>query len=321
MKLLNNMKKFFTSSVTWLSVLGIGLILVGQTDYMHQLIPIVFHENSTFNPVVKSIGATLLGSGVFTAIIKSKAYMDIFSKVIGDLLWSKKFLASRSDKKGIWSMLSKMIYNEKFPQISDELEEIITSEYFPTSHTSYIENSSLLINLSDHNDFFWKQSEVVQATIKPFNNLQMEYTVRSTIDLPDSPSVEDKTEYRVTSVQVNGTEIDIKNLIKEKREDNYLKNEFTLSLEGKDEYNITVNREKIVCKKTNPDKKIFAQRIIHGCKVTVICPANMNISFHKMGTVKEFKEEQNQINGPIKVMSWSYKGVILPHQGYILIFK
>ena len=67
------MKKFFTSAVTYITAGGIILIILGQTDFIHYLMPNIFPVDSPFNPVIKSIGAALIGSGVFTTIIKSRS--------------------------------------------------------------------------------------------------------------------------------------------------------------------------------------------------------------------------------------------------------
>ena len=130
------MRKFFTSAVFGFFCAGVILVVIGETHYLSQLswvLPFKISETSSIHIIIKSLGDALIGSGVFTAIIKSSEYSQVFSKIIGDIIWSKKFIEKRSDKQDMWSMISRLIYQEKFPLISDEMENIITTEYFPTS--------------------------------------------------------------------------------------------------------------------------------------------------------------------------------------------
>lgn len=45
------------------------------------------------------------------------------------------------------------------------------------------------------------------------------------------------------------------------------------------------------------------------------------VNLHKMGTIGEFKQSLEQINNGVKITTWIYNGVILPHQGFMLLFK
>lgn len=94
-----------------------------------------------------------------------------------------------------------------------------------------------------------------------------------------------------------------------------------LHLANEDEYILVIKRNKLVCKKTNPDKRFFAVNIIKGLKVTVIIDKQAQFSFHKMGTINEFIKSEDQINSGVRITTWTYSGVLLPHQGYMLLFK
>ncbi len=76
-------------------------------------------------------------------------------------------------------------------------------------------------------------------------------------------------------------------------------------------------------KKANLDKKFFAPHIIHNMKITLLIPKEQaeKVILHKMGTVNEHILEEDQINGHTRILSWTYKGLILPNQGHMLIFK
>jgi hypothetical protein len=40
-----------------------------------------------------------------------------------------------------------------------------------------------------------------------------------------------------------------------------------------------------------------------------------------MGTIKEFIKCDEDVNNGVKIVSWKYNGLMLPHQGFIVIFK
>ncbi|MEO6305566.1 MAG: hypothetical protein ABIP51_20550 [Bacteroidia bacterium] len=316
----NKFIKFLTSGVFVFFCCGCVLVVIGHSGFLNYLAPNFISKDSWINAVVKSIGAALIGSGVFTTIIKSTEYTEIFSDVIGKIIWSKKYIEKRSDKKDIWRMVSRLMYDEKFPLISNAIEDIITEQYFPVSHNFYIENYDFLLNMMDYNDFFWIQEEVVALTLKPINAQQkITYFFRTVIDKPKEV-IDDFTAYTLDSITVNGTKYEPTD-IKSSNDAEYLNHSFSIEMHNEDEYEIVVKRTKTVCKKSNPDKRVFASYIINDSKVTIMCKDGTNIDFHKMGTINEFKKSESHVNEGTKMVSWQYKGLILPQQGFIIIFK
>ena len=316
----NKILRFFTNAVFLFIAFGCLLIVIGQGSLLNQFISII-PKDSPINQIIKSIGASLIGSGVFTAIIKSSEYTKIFSDVIGEIIWSKKYIEQRQDKKEIWSMVSKLIYDEKFPLISNEIEEIITTHYFPTTHNFYIENQELVMNITDYDENFWKQEETQTITVKPIDKEELiQYRFGGNIDLPDT-EIEDLTNYTIKLISVNGKDIgDLSPTCNEKK-DNLYHYDYAIPLQGFEHYDIVIERCKIVCKKTNPDKRNFAPYIIKNAKVTVITKIAENPTFYRMGTIKDFTQSSTQTNNETKMTTWTYKGLILPQQGFIIILK
>lgn len=403
--------KWLTSIAAIYLIIGISLIVAGQMHFLSYLIPNWFSENSPVHSVVKTIGAALVGSGVFTSMIKSSAYAKIFSNILGEIVWSKKYVeqTSTTEKMRIWRTVSKVLYEEKFPKISDDIEDIITSHYFPTSHNFYLEGHSLIINICDHpdNKDFWIQKETIEFTLVPNSDEnEIIYKTTGNIDLPpfainkkneagngndlDSQALSrsvitqkgtlttskelsndekqvnhsqqdelneqlnstaenmlqaennvtlvdeftdhtafqtlaekaltDLTDFNTYEILVNGeSRLDAQK--KPYKEDAQMIQSLELRLVKSAEYKVVIRREKCVYKKTNPDKRFFANSIIKGLKVTVISDINLDCHLHKMGTIKSYSPGYAEIHGSVKITSWHYDGVILPHQGYIVIFK
>lgn len=315
--------RFLTSRVFYIFVIGIILIIIGQTNYLNYIFPNFISRDSPLNSIVKTIGAAFIGSGVFTAVIKSSEYTEIFTRIIGEIIWSKKYIEHRKDKKEIWSMVSRLMYNEKFPDISDELESIIAKHYFPVEHNFYSTNYEFIINLSNctENEEYWFQIETTNVTIKAQNAEQeIPYRFSGNIDLPERCDIPDLTKYEITELTVNGKD-QTSRIPPTTISGNLLSHSVELVLKNAEEYKISIQREKIVDKKTNPDKRFFASNIIKDFKLTVIMDKDCTVNLHKMGTIGEFKQSLEQINNGVKITTWIYNGVILPHQGFMLLFK
>ena len=231
----------------------------------------------------------------------------------------KKIYRKRTDKQEIWSMISRLLYQEKFPLISDEIENIITSRYFPTTHPYYIENCEFIINITNFNEHFWQHDETMILHIKPTSKVKIPYTFKSVIDLPPH-DIPDVTDYINTEFSNNGVTTILDNSDIEK-DNKYLKQTLTIDLEGSESYRLVVKRSKILCKITNPYKTFVSTSIIKDLTLTVMLNVGIKVDFRSRGTVNDFIESDEQTNNDIKVIKWTYKGLILPHQGYILIFK
>jgi hypothetical protein len=319
----NRLPKFLTNVVFNFLFIGCVLIILSQLDIYKYMFNLNDWMDHVLKGTFKLVGGALIGSGVFTAIIKSNSYTNIFSNIIGEIIWSQKFIERRSDKMKIWSMVSKIIYEAKFPRISDAIEEIITSEYLPIDKNYYLDDYEFTVNITDHNQDFWNQNETISFTIIPkSNDFEFEHTFATSIQLPPSgDGLNDLTDFKVTRIMVNGVDWsgDIPQF---EIKDGYLRHSFPVSFkENCGEYRVSLQREKTVYKKSNLDKRLFMVTIVNNMKLTLITNNGMHIDFHKMGTVKEFITIDPQINSNTKIMSWIYKGLILPHQGLIVIIK
>lgn len=315
--------RFVTSRVFYVFVLGIVLIIIGQTNYLNYLLSDFIPVNDALNSIVKTIGATCIGSGVFTAVIKSSEYTEIFKNAVGEIIWSKKHIEIRNDKKEIWSTISRLMYDEKFPDISEELESIVTKHYFPVDHNFYITNYEFTINLNDHlmNSDYWEQMETINTTIKPqAANQQISYKLSGKVEIPGDESIDQLTKFETIKITVNGKNENL-NPITSSISENILSHSYELCLRYAEEYKITIQRKKVVYKKSNPIKRFFASSITKNFKITVITDQRCSAKLYRMGTIAEFEKVLEQLNNGARISTWVYSGIILPHQGFMLHLK
>jgi len=87
---------------------------------------------SAFN----SIGTTILGGGIFTAVLKSFQFTGIFREELAKVMFSREYLEtqSKSHIEGIWMRVSQVMFTHKFPSISQLIESSILRTYFPVDH-------------------------------------------------------------------------------------------------------------------------------------------------------------------------------------------
>lgn len=130
----------FLRNIAWIFIiLGLILIIFSLWDKLDE----------QFAHAVNKIGFTILTSGVFAAIMKSFQFIGIFKQEIENVILESKFIEKRNDLPDLWKKISQSIYKKKFPEISNELQEMILSSYFPTNHKYYYEDAIISINVEE----------------------------------------------------------------------------------------------------------------------------------------------------------------------------
>jgi hypothetical protein len=197
--------RFLTNSVVILIAIAVILIITGVTGFasswMSDDLP---KSKEAINNILRTVGTAVLGGGVFSALIQSQRFTEVYQKVFEDALWKPDFLKKRGDIREVWNNVSRVLYQEKFPTLNSEIEEIITTEYFPTNHKFYIENYDLTITLIEKNDNYIEHIEFLSVTLKPAHGENdLIYGFCSYVNIPKIDGVPDE-EFIKSSEQVNG---------------------------------------------------------------------------------------------------------------------
>ncbi|MDF2383980.1 hypothetical protein JMG10_21090 [Nostoc ellipsosporum NOK] len=314
--------RFLTNSVVILIAIGVILIITGVTGFasswMSDDLP---KSKEAINNILRTVGTAVLGGGVFSALIQSQRFTEVYQKVFEDALWKPDFLKKRGDIREVWNNVSRVLYQEKFPTLNSEIEEIITTEYFPTNHKFYIENYDLTITLIEKNDNYIEHIEFLSVTLKPAHGENdLIYGFCSYVNIPKIDGVPDETNLEIQEIIVNGEPIDVNQEIF-KTEKNSLQHKFDFSLKlGADkDQNLIIKRKKTLEKISNKDKRFFARYFQKDSKVTIIAPVGLEVALYPMGTVKEFIKSSEQVNGGLRILKYYYTGLILPKQGFFIM--
>lgn len=141
-----NAGRWLFSNLPWIFVLlGFVFMLVGHILSGHGFV----NEAGTLLPqaiarlptAFKSIGATILGGGIFAAVLKSFQFTGIFREELAKVMFSRDYLEmqGKSYLEATWTRVSQAMFTHKFPGINRLIESSILRTYFPNDHNYYYE--------------------------------------------------------------------------------------------------------------------------------------------------------------------------------------
>lgn len=295
-------------NISWISIVaGLLLFVLSLTDIF------VIKVNTG----LEKVGLTILTSGVFAAVLKSFQFIGVFKKEIENVILDSSFLTKRSDLDDLWKKISKIIYNKKFPEISDDLESIILNSYFPTNHEYYYEDAIITINVEelDVNDNI-KYTQTIKFKVVLAENIDEISMVQNyTVDKIDNVAVSNSERifYKIDGVdnmdkmEVIETETDFK-----------IQRDCTLKISGKKSFILEIKEKRQYCIKNDNVKLFRVNSITKEMDVSISYPDNVHITFFNVGVIKRF--EPKHIENKNTICRIHKNGLILPHQGFGLTF-
>ena len=111
----------FRLGISWI-ILIVGLI--GYFLVYSKVIP-----NSDHKEIILKASDVFVIGGVVGFLSNASLFMGIFKKELESIVYSVKFLNKRNDISDIWRKTSKALFNQKFPDISEELLSLIEDHY------------------------------------------------------------------------------------------------------------------------------------------------------------------------------------------------
>jgi len=298
----------FLANIAWFFIIiGLLLIMLSLWDKL----------DTQFSHVLEKIGFTILTSGVFAAIMKSFQFIGIFKKEIEDVILNSKFMEKRNDLPELWKKVSESVYKQKFPELSESLQEIILSSYFPTNHTYYYEDATITINIDEFDvDCNIKYTQTCKLKVVLAENID-EVTMSQTYTLDKIENVTlDNSEWlyfkidgveKMEEMKEEITETEFKSSKKRSLLVSGKKS-FILETKEKREYNIK-----------NDNIKLFRVGCItKEMDVSISYPENLIVTFFNVGVVKRF--EPKHIENKNAISRIHKNGLILPSQGFGMSF-
>jgi len=320
-KLYSQTRSFIGKYVVFIFLFfGLGLMVAGNiwSTYLVGTEKDVHYIQEFFIKTFESIGSTVLAAGVFSAIAKSSLFIGIFQDILEKIIWSKEFLRTRRDLRKIWGNVSRILYEEKFIDISEEIEQVIMDKYFPIGHSYYYDKFNFIVEMGIDQADCITYNEVITFTAKPSTeNVEFDYGFSSTIPKIAGGNIE----FIVKKVSINGKALNVNNYlsIDNSKITEEIHN-FTCKLKGEKKYDVVVERHKKIPYQTNQSKVYYAKCIYKGFTFQIRYPDSISVSFQEMGTVEKFvKISENTQNG-FTLLIMHYPGIIFPKQGIVCFF-
>lgn len=279
-----------------------------------------------------SFGLTILGSGIFLAVLKWFQFMGFFKEelhgiiessefdqkletVIYKVVYDDNFLHKRNDLEDLWKRVNRAMFKNQFSEeLAGRIERKMQDVFFHNSNLShYYRNFIQTLDISlDQEDFLTfkisLEAKIIRQSEEKFN-YDLYYFVEKT-DEQDTRST-----VKFDKFFIDTTEVDLSRAALKQTDGLIVKETFHYELEGKKEYQV-FNQVTMIYKLNLKDEyQFFVERFLDYVRIEVKLSANLRAVFVPLGN-EEFQETVETSNGFIRV----YPGVLLPENGFRLIF-
>ncbi|MDM1298189.1 hypothetical protein HXZ94_06710 [Empedobacter falsenii] len=307
-----NIRIYLFKNLSWI------LILLSIIIYSTSLL--VDQNNENLVNVLEKAGTAILSSGVFTAVLKSLQFSGIFKEEISKVISGTDFIQNRNDLPELWKEVSKTLYNRKFPNISDELENRILETYFPTNTNFYYEDYNVSINITEINDKF----EISYTQICEYKVILDTDSISAILEIENEISDDCSSDIKV----INKLEYFYVNGIKK----NINEDQSTIANDRKSLYKINLSsdngtKEFNIKSKyirhyplSNENYKLFRVKYLtKGMHVSINFPKDVRVSFFNIGLINGFKNFNEDF--PYHICRIHKNDIILPQQGFGMSFE
>lgn len=308
MKKDNGFRKWIYINLFWILIaLGIFILYMSSWDSF----------NIYFQDILEKSGLAVLSSGVFASVLKSLQFTGIFKKEIEKIVLGTKFIENRNDLPKLWRKVSRSLYNKKFPMISEELENIILNNYFPTDHPYYYNDFRYTLDieeLTSDNVIKFTQNFSFEVVLAKGEN---EAILDGYFKIEKKPELKELINER-EFFKIDGENY-LKKVDKTPFEDEFEKGyTFKISVKNKSRFRVETKERREYCIDEDNYKIFRVSKITKEMDVSISYPKNMNVSFFNVGLVNSF--ERVHIEHKRKISRVHKKGLILPYQGFGITF-
>ena len=273
--------------------------------------------------LVKKGGEIIAISGVTSFLLRITQYNRIYQEALEEVIYSKKFLANRTDLQKIWENVSTSLFESRFPEVHSPLLDIIIKKYFPMD-----DNVSYYTDIKQHLLIRWKGEkrdntieieEKIDLVVHTATDADTPYHTRHTVIIGNViGAVDNKKVISVLEYTIDDKSYKEQDIFKWTLEDGKLIFESKANLpKGKREYHVVQSVRRI--QKLNIDDFLnySARYLINNMDVEVEHPADLKVSLYACGTVEQFKPMYERPEHK----RWTYSGLILRKQGYLMTFN
>ena len=277
-----------------------------------------------------SAGTAILGAGVFSGVVKSALFSEIYEKALSNVVYGESFLEKRGDLPQVWERVSEALCQRRFPELAPHIHSSILRSYLPQNTPYYLKDFVL------HEEVDWDDREA--HTIKARTTLSytvVPYIYGEKVELPfasrklagTAKTVEKLLELNVNGVDHSDEFITPYNGDAPPATGQDWVNHHTLTLEGKSEYRYKRVLERTFSILEDPILKQLSKHFILNPEVRVRCiPDDLRVYFESMGTQHDFQPvggNGKRLAHPSRSgdFDFRYNGIVFPRQGFLLVYS
>lgn len=313
-KYVKRLFQFRLALPTVLLVIGLFLFFAYSFDWFG-----ISEDHKTTYKILEKAGDLILISSVIGFLIDSAEYLGVFKRELEEVIYDTRFLKKRRDIEHIWIEVSKVLFQSKFPQISNNLMMAVKNYYTPDEDLKLNYYNDYRITYTIEYDKDNKDIIIVDSKISFQLNVedskQFEFPMRYWTCVEESE--QNTVETIMDSVVVNGKKVTDIGEPEKSYDNGKICYRFILKLQGSTEYVV----EQVIKKKYSLKKDNYlgfcARWLVNDMRVQIFHPKDIQILFVNRATAKDFKKNIDKET----FKEYEYKGLILKHQGYVIILN
>ena len=308
------LKRFWLSA---LFIVGMLMYCAGMTHWG------VLQEHPHWCELVKKCGEIVAISGVTSFFLRITQYNRVYQEALEEVIYSKKFLANRTDLQKIWENVSTSLFESRFPEVHAPLLDIIIKKYFPmddnVSYYTDIKQYLLIKWKGDKRDNTIEIEEKIDLVVHTAKDKETPYQTRYVVLAQNEVSeINKKRVIDVVDYVIDDESYKDKDLFTWTPEKHQLVFESKVNLpKGKKQYHVVQSVRRIQQLDIDDFLRYSARYLIENMDVEVQHPADLKVSLYACGTVEPFTSMYEQKDHK----RWTYTGLILRKQGYLMTFN
>ena len=269
--------------------------------------------------LLKGLSSVIVMSALVSFLIDSVEFMGVFKRALEDIIYDSKFLRKRKDIEEIWVKVSKELFKSKFPQISTQLMMAVKNYYSPDENLklNYYNDyrNVYTVKYDEQNHDFIHVESKSSYILKVEDEKEFEFPMRYWTCVNEGE--QETVEAAMGSITVNGNNVNDIGTPEKTYEKGTVCYNFKLKLKGCTEYRIQQTLNQKYNLKEDNFLGFRARWLVNDMRIQLFHPADMKILFVNRATANGF--EVNNDRETFK--EYEYKGLILKHQGYIIILN
>lgn len=301
-------KVYLYKNLHWL-LLVTSVILIGVGFYIED-------SYVGLSKVFLNSGYSILGTGVFASVLKSIQFTGIFRTELREIINSDEFIKNRKDLPLLWRKITMKLYNEKFPEVSNHLEDMLIAHYLPSNSKHYYKAYSVTVDIHSLSD----EMEIEYTQTNDFTMILATDATETWLHLGSriTPQDNNKIVNELVYFKVNGEDKKIEQTDSTKDINNSSEYKYLLS-NGLKRYDIEIRFKRKYSLRNENYKKFILHAYLKRMDVLINHPKDVVVSFFNIGCVHSFRKLHVDIKNQIHRRH--DKGLIMPYQGFGMSFE